>query len=96
MLVAQWCFAAVSTIAPTQHIETIEIFDRDKAATKVLAETRKLAARWFRDLERRLEECRWIAPRLFATGKAMSACAPTSGWMRSTNPGGLDADGRRA
>jgi glutathione S-transferase len=60
--VMQWCFAAVSTVAPTlQCIETIEIFDQDKTATKVLAETRKLAARWFGDVERRLEGREWIA-----------------------------------
>jgi glutathione S-transferase len=60
--VMQWCFAAVSTVAPTlQCIETIEIFDEDKTATKVLAETRKLAARWFRDLERRLADREWLA-----------------------------------
>ena len=60
--VMQWCFAAVSTVAPTlQSIDTIEIFDEDKSATKVLAETRKLAARWFGHLERRLENRKWIA-----------------------------------
>lgn len=60
--VTQWCFAAVSTVAPTlQCIETIEIFDEDKTATKVLAETRKLAARWFQGLESRLEGREWLA-----------------------------------
>lgn len=60
--VMQWCFAAVSTVAPTlQSIETIEIFDEDKTATKVLAGTRKLASRWFDGLERRLEGREWIA-----------------------------------
>jgi glutathione S-transferase len=60
--VMQWCFAAVSTVAPTlQCIETIEIFDQDKTATQVLAETKKLAARWFGGLERRLEGREWIA-----------------------------------
>lgn len=60
--VMQWCFAAVSTVAPTlQCIETIEIFDVDKTATKVLAETRKLSERWFSGLERRLEGREWIA-----------------------------------
>lgn len=60
--VMQWCFAAVSTVAPTlQSIETIEIFDADKTATTVLAETRKLAARWFNGVERRLEGREWIA-----------------------------------
>lgn len=60
--VAQWCFAAVSTVAPTlTSLDLIEIFDRDKSAANVLAETRKLAARWFRDLERRLDGREWIA-----------------------------------
>jgi glutathione S-transferase len=60
--VMQWCFAAVSTVAPTlQCVETIEIFDEDKTATKVLAQTKKLAARWFSDVERRLEAREWIA-----------------------------------
>lgn len=60
--VMQWCFAAVSTVAPTlMSIDLIEIFDRDKSATNVLAETQKLAARWFRDLERRLDGREWIA-----------------------------------
>ena len=60
--VMQWCFAAVSTIAPTlQCIETIEIFDQDKTATKILAETKKLNARWFGGLERRLEGREWLA-----------------------------------
>jgi glutathione S-transferase len=60
--VMQWCFAAASTVAPTlQCIETIAIFDEDRTATKVLAETRKLAARWFGHLERRLEGREWIA-----------------------------------
>ncbi len=61
-LVMQWCFAAVSTVAPTlQCIETIEIFDHEKTATKVLHETRKLAERWFGGVERRLEGREWIA-----------------------------------
>lgn len=60
--VMQWCFAAVSTVGPTlQCIETIEIFDEDKTATKVLAQTRNLAARWFGGVERRLEGREWIA-----------------------------------
>lgn len=60
--VMQWCFAAVSTVAPTlQAIETIEIFDEAKTATHVLEETKKLSARWFGHLERRLEGQEWIA-----------------------------------
>jgi glutathione S-transferase len=60
--VMQWCFAAVSTVGPTlQCVETIEIFDQNKTATHVLAETRKLAGRWFGDVERRLADREWIA-----------------------------------
>jgi glutathione S-transferase len=60
--VMQWCFAAVSTVAPTlQSLDTIEIFDVDKTATKVLEETRKLAGRWLGGVERRLENREWIA-----------------------------------
>ena len=60
--VMQWCFAAVSTVAPTlQCIDLVEIFDEKKTATHVLAETRKLAARWLGHIERRLEHHEWIA-----------------------------------
>jgi glutathione S-transferase len=60
--VMQWCFAAVSTVAPTlQSLDLIEIFDEDKSATKVLEETRKLAGRWLGGVERRLEGREWIA-----------------------------------
>jgi glutathione S-transferase len=60
--VMQWCFAAVSTVGPTlQCIETIEIFDQDKTATKVLEQTRQLATRWLQHVERRLENREWIA-----------------------------------
>jgi glutathione S-transferase len=60
--VMQWCFAAVSTVAPTlQCIDLVEIFDEKKTATHVLAEARKLSARWFGHIERRLEHREWIA-----------------------------------
>jgi len=60
--VMQWCFAAVSTVAPTlQSLDLIEIFDEDKTATKVFEETRKLAARWLGGVERRLEGREWLA-----------------------------------
>jgi glutathione S-transferase len=60
--VTQWCFAAVSTIAPTlQCLDMIEIFDEHRTATQVLAETRKLVARFFGHLERRLADREWIA-----------------------------------
>lgn len=60
--VTQWCLAAVSTIGPTlSSIETIEIFDQQKTAAHVLTETKKLAARWLRDLERYLQGREWLA-----------------------------------
>jgi glutathione S-transferase len=60
--VTQWCLAAVSTVAPVlQSLDLIEIFDEKKTATHVLAETRKLAARWLGHVERRLEGREWIA-----------------------------------
>jgi len=60
--VMQWCFAAVSTVAPTlQSLDVIEIFDEDKTATKVLAQARKLAARWLEGVERHLAGRDWIA-----------------------------------
>ncbi len=82
--VMQWCFGAVSTVAPTlQTIETIEIFDSDKSATKVLAETRKLAARWFEGVERRLEDREWIAQPEFTV--ADIALASVLRTIRQTN-----------
>ncbi len=60
--VTQWCLAAASTVAPTlMCLDLIEIFDTDKTATRVLDETKKLAARWLRDLERHLEGRTWVA-----------------------------------
>jgi glutathione S-transferase len=60
--VVQWCLAAVSTVAPTlMCIEMIEIFDSDKAAGKVAAGVRNVAARFLADVERRLEGREWIA-----------------------------------
>jgi glutathione S-transferase len=72
--VAQWCFAAVSTVAPTlMCIDVIEIFDTDKVAHKVKAEVRKLAGRWLGDVERRLEGREWIACDDFTVADIMMA-----------------------
>jgi glutathione S-transferase len=60
--VVQWCFAAVGTVEPTLvSMDVIDIFDRKGVAHEVKAEVRKLAARWFVDVERRLEGREWIA-----------------------------------
>jgi glutathione S-transferase len=60
--VAQWCFAATSTVGATLGcIDTIEIFDSGKTAPELHTEARKLAGRWFSDVERRLEDREWIA-----------------------------------
>jgi glutathione S-transferase len=60
--VVQWCFAAVSTVAPTLTcIEVLEIFDSENAAHQVKAAVRKLADRWLGDVERHLQHREWIA-----------------------------------
>lgn|SRR5512140_1137959 len=60
--VMQWCFAAVATVAPTLIcLDVIEIFDSGNAAPKLRTDVRKLVARWFSDVERRLEDREWIA-----------------------------------
>ncbi len=72
--VAQWCFAAVSTVAPTlMCLDVIEMFDRDKVAHKVTAEVRNLAGRWLADVERRLEGREWIACEEFTVADIMMA-----------------------
>ena len=82
--VMQWCFAAVSTVAPTlQCVETIEIFDHEKTATKVLEETKKLVGRWFGGLEHHLEGREWIAlPHFTVADIAMASVLRT---IRQTN-----------
>jgi len=73
--VAQWCVAAVSTVAPTlMCLDVIDIFDSDKVAGKLKAEVRKLAARWLGDVERRLEGREWIACSDFTVADIMMAC----------------------
>src|SRR3954462_7147632 len=54
--VVQWCFAAVSTVAPTlTALDLLEMFDKDKAAHKLHAAVHQVADRWLGDVERRLE-----------------------------------------
>src|SRR3954468_9436972 len=73
--VAQWCFAAVSTVAPTlTFIDFIEIFDSGNATHKLKTEVRKIAGRWLGDVERRLEDCEWIACADFTVADIMMAC----------------------
>ena len=72
--VAQWCFAAVSTVGSTlTGLDLIEIFDSDKAAPNLHVETKKLVGRWFADLERRLEGREWIACADFTVADIMMA-----------------------
>ena len=60
--VAQWCFAAVSTIQGTfSALDLIEIFDSEKAAKTAHVEGRKLAQRWLADLDRHLQGRAWLA-----------------------------------
>ena len=72
--VAQWCFAAVSTVAPILTcIELISIFDTDNAAEKILPGVRKVANRFLGDVERRLEDREWIACADFTVADIMMA-----------------------
>lgn len=71
--VVQWCFAAVGTVDPTfLCLDVIEIFDKD--AHKLKTEVRKLAGRWLKDVERRLEDREWIACADFTVADIMMAC----------------------
>jgi glutathione S-transferase len=73
--VAQWCFAAVSTVGTTLVcIDLIEMFDSGKIAHKLHAEVPKLARRWLGDVERRLEDREWIACADFTVADIMMAC----------------------
>lgn len=70
--VVQWCFAAVGTVDPTLTcLDVIEIFDKDAHTLK--AEVRKLAGRWLKDVERRLEDREWIACADFTVADIMMA-----------------------
>ena len=60
--VAQWCFAATSTVGATlTAIDLMEIFDGSKTAKTLHEEAHKLATRWLRDLDRHLQGREWIA-----------------------------------
>lgn len=73
--VVQWCFAAVSTVEPTLVcLDIIEIFDSGKAAHELKTEARKIASRWLKDVERRLEDREWIACADFTVADIMMAC----------------------
>jgi glutathione S-transferase len=72
--VIQWCFAAVSTVAPTLIcLDMIGIFDHDHAADKVTAEVRTLAGRWLGGLEHQLADRAWIVGDDFTAADIMLA-----------------------
>lgn len=72
--VAQWCFAAVSTVEPTLVcLDLIDIFDSEKAAHKVKTEVRKIAERWLGHVARHLEDRAWIASDEFTAADIMMA-----------------------
>jgi glutathione S-transferase len=72
--VVQWCFAAVGTVEPTLVcLDFLEIFDTEKTAGNVKAEARKMAGRWFGEVERRLEGREWIACAEFTVADIMMA-----------------------
>jgi glutathione S-transferase len=83
--VAQWCFAAVSTVAPIlMCIEVIEIFDAGEAAQKLVPEVTKIANRFLADVERRLEGREWIACDEFTVADILMANV-----LRSVRKSGL-------
>ena len=72
--VTQWCFAAVSTVGTTLVcLDLIGIFDSGKAAPQLHDDVHKLAGRWLRDLERRLQDREWIACADFTVADIMLA-----------------------
>lgn len=73
--VAQWCFAAVSTIGTILTcIDLIGMFDSEKTAPKLHTEVRKVADRFLGDLEHHLQERDWIADDDFTVADIMMAC----------------------
>ncbi|MEO8706668.1 MAG: glutathione S-transferase family protein [Kofleriaceae bacterium] len=75
MRVTQWCFAAVSTVAPTlMCMDMMSMFDSEKRATKMHEEVPKIAARWFAGLEHRLDGREWIACAEFTVADILMAC----------------------
>jgi glutathione S-transferase len=73
--VVQWCFAAVATVEPTLVcLDMIAIFDSGKAAHTLKTEVGKIASRWLKDVERRLEDRAWIACADFTVADIMMAC----------------------
>ena len=72
--VAQWCFAASSTVgALLMGLDLIEIFDSGKAAPQLHTETRKLVGRFLGDLERQIRDGEWIAGAEFSVADIMMA-----------------------
>jgi glutathione S-transferase len=72
--VVQWCFAAVSTVAPTLiSLDLIGMFDPDKDAKRLHEEVPKIAGRWLEGVERRLEDREWIACADFTMADLMMA-----------------------
>jgi glutathione S-transferase len=70
--VTQWCFAAVATVDPTLvSLDVVEIFDEENH--KLKAAVKQLAARWLKDVERRLDGREWIACDEFTPADLMMA-----------------------
>jgi glutathione S-transferase len=72
--VVQWCFAAVSTVAPTlMALDLLAMFDPDKTAHELQTQVPELAHRWLADVERRLDGREWIACAEFTVADIMMA-----------------------
>jgi glutathione S-transferase len=72
MRVTQWCFVAVSTIAPiNQALDVVGIFDPENHA--LAGQVKSLAYRFLAGLERRLDGRQWIATDEFTVADLMMA-----------------------
>lgn len=72
--VVQWCFAAVASVEPTLTcLDLIGIFDKQRVAEDLHAQTRELARRWLGGVEHRLEDREWIACPDFTAADIMMA-----------------------
>lgn len=72
--VTQWCFAAVSTIAPSiDCLDMLAIFDGTDATQKVKAGVTGVLQRFLGDLDRRLKGRDWVASDEFSAADIMMA-----------------------
>ena len=73
--VAQWCFAAASTVGLTFGcLDMNGMFDPERRAVRLHDETTRLAHRWLGNLDRHLDGRTWITDGAFTVADIMMAC----------------------